>query len=451
MNKEILKEVILSQKNSLWYVKNFISREKLEDIDNYINSPFVIIISGIRRSGKSVLLEYIKDKIGWNYYINFDDIKLHNFSLDDFIILDELFVELFWNQNTYYFDEIQLISGWEKYVRTLHNNWKKIFITWSNASMLSRELWTHLTWRNIQIELYPFSFREFLKFNDFILEKNDIYLIEKKSKIKNLFEDYLNKWWFPLYLQNQNKEVFKNLYENIVYKDVIVRYGIKDEKIIKDLLYYINSNIAKEVSYTKLKNILWLSNANTVKEYINYFENSYLLFAINKFDFSIKKQLLNPKKIYSIDVWFSSSVSFEFSKNNWQKLENLVFLELKRKWYDIYYHKVKKECDFLLRDRGTIIWAIQVSYNLYEEETKKREIDWLLEALKIYNLPEWFILTSTSVILNGGIALKTLSVGWAILQLRINSGKLRLQKDLSCSELSLKWQHSKITQALISN
>lgn len=116
----------------------------------------------------------------------------------------------------------------------------------------------------------------------------------------------------------KNREVFKNLYENILYKDVIIRYRLKNEIIIKDLLYYLNSNVSKEIIYTKLKNILWLSNANTVKEYINYFENAYLLFAINKFDYSIKKQILSPKKVYSIDTWFSSSVSFEFFQNNWK-------------------------------------------------------------------------------------------------------------------------------------
>lgn len=394
MDKEVLKSVILSQKSDLRFdPESFIYREELKRIDALISDPAIIIISGIRRSGKSVLLQYIKNQVGGDYFFNFDDNRIADFSVSDFEYLYEGFMELFGKQDTFYFDEIQIIPGWERFIRRLHNEWKKVFITGSNAQLLSRELGTHLTGRNIQLELYPFSFREFLKYKKFTVWAHDIYLMNTQAAIKNFFDEYLEKWGFPLYLQYGNLEFFTNLYNNIVYKDVIIRYKLRDEKVIKDLIHFLNSNIAKEVSYTKLKNILGVSNANSIKEYIHYFENSYLLFAINKFDYSLKKQLLNPKKIYSIDTGFSSSVSFEFSKNLGQKLENIVFIELKRQGKEIFYHRDKKECDFVVRDRGTIREVFQVSHSLSDPDTRKRELDGLLEAMEAYKLDKWYILT----------------------------------------------------------
>ncbi|MBP8017109.1 ATP-binding protein, partial [Candidatus Gracilibacteria bacterium] len=270
MNKEIIKSIVLSQKEAIKFdEKIFILRDKINILDDYLNNNFIIIISGIRRSGKSMLLQFIKEKkLRSDYYINFDDNRLVNFLLDDFEKLYESFLELFGEQNVFYFDEIQLIEGWEKFVRRLHNEGKKVFITGSNSTMLSRELGTHLTGRNIQIELYPFSFQEFLKYKNFTFSKNDIYLPQNKAKIKNYLDEYINLGGFPEFLLISNKEFFKNLYDNILFKDVITRYNLRDERILKELLYFVNSNISNEVSFNKLKNIFGLSNANTIKEYI---------------------------------------------------------------------------------------------------------------------------------------------------------------------------------------
>ena len=396
MNKEILKEVVLDQYN-MWLKqqKNYINRMVYENIKSNYGNNFIVILSWMRRVWKSSLFEIIKKDFTKYYYLNFDDERLLGFNVEDFSVLYDIFLELFWEWWIFLFDEIQNITAWEKFVRRLHNEQKKVFITGSNANLLSKELWTHLTWRYVQFEVFPFSFSEFLDYKNIVLSPNDFYIKEKRSIIKNSFEEYLKIWWLPEYISSNQLQYLKNIYDAIIYKDIIARYNlIWNQNILKDLLKYLYSNISSEFSYNKLKGMLWLSNSITVKEYINYFENSYLLFAINKFDYSLKKQLLNPKKIYSIDSWFSSSVSFEFSQNNWQKLENLVFIELKRRWYEIFYHRAKKECDFLLRDRWTITWAIQVSWSLYETETKKRELDWLLEALKMYDLQEWIILTN---------------------------------------------------------
>ena len=259
--------------------------------------------------------------------------------------------------------------------------------------MLSSEFGTHLTGRNLSFKIFPFSFKEFLKFKKFRLEKNDFYLIDRYTKIKKLFLNYVKFGGFPQYLKEKDTFYLSSIFENIIYKDIITRYRIAKEKTIKELCLYLISNVAKEISFSKLKNLFNLASSTTIKEYVNYLENSFLFFTINKFDYSLKKQILNPKKIYSIDTAFSANLSFKFSENFGRQLENVVFLELKRNGYEIYYHRQKKECDFLIKEKEQITKAIQVSKTLENEDTKKREIDGLLEAMKLYNLKSGLILT----------------------------------------------------------
>jgi uncharacterized protein len=393
INKDIIKNVIISQKERTLKIR-LIKRDKQFEIEDAINTPFIQIVSGIRRCGKSTIIHQIrqvgKDK---NYFINFDDNRLYNFDIGDFEKLNEAFLELFGEENTYYFDEIQSIRGWEKYVRRLYDEGRKIFITGSNAIMLSKELGTHLTGRNIQTELFPFSFKEFLRWKKVEVMKNDFHSPVKTAKIKNTFSEYLKIGGLPEFIQTSNHIFLKNLYDDILYRDVIARYKIKHEKTLIELLHFLISNISKEVSYSSLKNILGLSNAITVKEYISYFEQSYLLFTINKFDYSLKKQLANPKKIYVIDTGLANSISFQFSENLGRQLENIVFLQLKRLGYEIYYHKGKYECDFLIREKNKIINAIQVSQTLSDKQTRDREIRGLVEAMQTYNLNKALILT----------------------------------------------------------
>lgn len=396
MNTENLKEIIIRQNQNFESEKNFITRDVFLKLKEFINIPHIVVISWLRRVGKSTLLKQIKTnyfKKLKNIYLNFEDEKLLWFEVSDF---DKLLETYFWlnnNSKTYFFDEIQNIEKFELAIRRLYDEWYKFFITWSNANLLSQELWTRLTGRYIKVELYPFSFKEFLKFNNVVLQKDDLYFPEKRALIINYFDEYLHNWWLPEYLKYKNEEVIKQVYDDIIYKDILVRYNITDNKTFKELTKYLITNITKEFSYNKLKNILWFWSLNTVKSYINYLENSYLLFSIEKFDYSLKKQIINPKKIYVIDISFYNLIGFSFSQNNGQKLENLVFIELKRKSVEIFYHRNKKECDFLIKDRWNITLAIQVSRSLYEVDTKKREIDWLLEALNMYDLKEWMILT----------------------------------------------------------
>ena len=393
MEKEKIKKIILDQKHKI-SKEVFIEREKLALLSNLMKDPFIIIISGIRRCGKSTLLNYLrKIEPQSDYYLNFDDNRLNDFSIDDFEKLYEAFIELFGVQKSFFFDEIQEIQGFEKFLRRLHNEGKKVVITGSNATMLSKELGTHLTGRHIQIELYPFSFKEFLALKKIKIERDDFYITHRSIKIKKLFYKYIQKGGFPEYLKTSNSYFLSSIYQNILYRDIVSRYNLSKVKTFKDAAFYLISNIACEMSFHSIKNFLGLKSPVTVKEYLSYLENSYLLFSINKFDYSLKKQIVNPKKIYTIDTGLANSISFKFSENYGNQLENIVFIELKRREFNIYYHKQKKECDFVIKEKDKITKAIQVSKSLENEDTRKREIDGLIEAMKIYNLKIGYILT----------------------------------------------------------
>jgi len=387
MERNILKDVLLMQNKII--VKPSIPRILLRKIVDYKKTPFIIIISGVRRCGKSVLMSQIRTKDC--YYVNFDDERFINFSVNDFQMLYELLVELFGEKDIFLFDEIQNIKGWERFVRRLHNEQKKIYVTGSSASMLSKELGTHLTGRNISLQLYPFSFKEFLDLKKYRLGKlNNLTSIEK-SKVRSIFTEYLKEGGFPEYLQTKKEEYLKNVYDNILYKDIITRYKLTSEKPIKETVYFAVSNIGKEISFNTIKKLTGLTSATTIKEYFEYLENSYLVFLLSRYDSSLKKQAYYNKKVYFIDTGMARTIGFRMSDDKGRLLENLVFLDLKRKNYEIYFHKETKECDFIIRQGTKIISAIQVTCSL--DENKDREIGGLLEALKCYNLKEGLILT----------------------------------------------------------
>jgi uncharacterized protein len=368
-----------------------IERESFSKLEEYRKNKFVIIISGIRRSGKSTLLNQIKSKSP-GYYLNFDDDRLVNFKVEDFQLLYETFIELYGENGIFYFDEIQNISEWERFVRRLNDEGKKVFVTGSNASLLSRELGTRLTGRNLSLTIYPFSFKEFLSFKKFELGKNYFHITEKKAKIKKLFEEYLFNGGFPEYLLYNNPEYLKSLYENIVYRDILVRYKLTNEKPLKELVYLSINNISKEISFNSIKKTLGLGSSTTVKEYFDYLENSFLIFLVPKFDYSLKRQIFSNKKVYCIDNALAKYLGFRMSNDYGRLLENLVFIELKRRDKEIYYFSEKNECDFVIRNKTRISEAIQVCYDM-TEENREREIKGLMEAMGKFSLKEGLILT----------------------------------------------------------
>ena len=414
MDRNTLKKIVYNEEETLEKRELGVIREKLKDIESKVKLPHIVIISGMRRVGKSVLLKQIRESFykdtKYNY-VNFENEHLLDFKVDDFENLYEVFIELS-NQDTLFFDEIQNISMWEIPVRRLYEDKIKFFITGSNASMLSQELGTRLTGRYIPIELYPFSFREFLRYFNVEVKEEDFYVRSKLIEIKKRFDDYIRYGGIPEYIKYGDEEILSGVYNDIIYRDILVRYNLDDDKSLKSLSRYLISNIGKELSYNKIKKNLGFGSLNTVKNYIGYFENSYLLFELDKFEYSLKKQYQAPKKIYAIDNGLANVVSFRFSEDRGRLLENLVFIELKRRGEEIYYHRDKKECDFIVRKGGEIVEAIQVCKAMGDIDTRKREIEGLLDACKSYGLNKGIILTEDQeeTLKENGVEIKVLPV-----------------------------------------
>lgn len=391
MERQILKEVLLDQRSI---------KLKPDDVlrhQSFIEDSEVVVLSGVRRCGKSTLLQEIRSKQNeTDYFFNFDDERVLKFTVDDFQLLTELFIELFGKQNIFYFDEIQNIKGWERYIRRLRDYGSKVYITGSNASMLSRELGTHLTGRYVRKELFPFSFKEFLKLKDVAFPGPGLLSTDEKALLKGQFNRYFESGGFPDYLKSGNKEYLKSLYESVLYRDVMVRNNLTNEKELLELVYYISGNVGKLMSYNSLAKVVGIKNASTISNYITYLQDSYLVFMVNKYDVSLKKQIQNAKKGYLIDLGLLRTLAFHHTEDNGRLLENLVFLELKRRGKEIYYHNQKKECDFVIKEKSKIVEAIQVSWSIETESTYNREIAGLLDAVNTYGLKEGLILTEAT-------------------------------------------------------
>ncbi len=375
--KETLRHIVTGQRTELESYEYGTERDDLGRIP--LELPFAVIISGIRRSGKSTLLHQLLRKLPDFYYLNFEDTRLISFESSDFEKLDEVFHEEFGSSEFYLLDEIQNIDGWEIFVRSRLDRHKRFFIIGSNASLLSRELGTRLTGRHMNVEIFPFSFHEALRF------------MGKRSSSKS-FERYFNNGGFPEYLKYEKPEILRELLLDILHRDIVSRYNIRETRALQEITIYLLTNVGKEFSYNGLKKMFGFGSVNTPISFVSYLEDSYLLFTIPKFDYSLKKQLVNPKKVYSIDNAMSTANSASFPSDKGRMLENLVFLTLRRTYREIYYFREKGECDFLVRVDGVIKMAIQVTYEL-NEDNKRREIEGLLEAMDEFGLVTGLILT----------------------------------------------------------
>lgn len=364
-----------------------IERESLAEITKYKDTPFPVVISGLRRAGKSTLLAQLAHKFYPNneyFYVNFEDDRFLNFKVSDFTKLYELLVELFGNQKIFMFDEIQNIEGWEVFVNRMIRSGYKFYITGSNASLLSKELGTKLTGRYMPIELFPFSLEEYLQFNKIPLPDIPHLTTVKKGELRKTFSAYLQTGGIPEALQYPELPVHKRLYEAILDRDIGARYQIADTKPLRELAFYLLSNISSLISYNKLKELLQLGSVNTISSYIEYLEASWLFFVINCFAYSVKKQQIANKKVYCIDMGLTKSVAFSFSEDKGKFLENTVFLKLRRLYgddKDIYYYKTEtgREVDFYLPKQKTFI---QVSRSIADPVVRKREIQALFDSME---------------------------------------------------------------------
>ena len=352
-----------------------VEREILGQLKKTIAALQITVVTGLRRVGKSTLLaqianKYLKD--GY-YFVNFEDERLLNFQVKDFDLLHETLIGLFGEKQTFLFDEIQNVPEWERFVRRLHDQGYKLIVTGSNASLLSQELGTRLTGRSIRVELFPFSFREFLSFRKVEVPDLKVLTIKQKGQLLKLTKDYIVSGGIPDSLKYPELEIHKTLYDDVLYRDIATRYKLDNVKSLKELAFYLISNVSTLISFNKLKQLLKLGSVNTVKSYIDYLESSWLFFVVNKYAYSVKEQQIAAKKIYGIDTGLIGSVGFSFSGNKGKLIENAVYLQLRRKRQDIYYYKTVQdyEVDFFLPKENAFI---QVSQHFGLPETQEREL-----------------------------------------------------------------------------
>ena len=313
-----------------------------------------------------------------SFYLNFDTPALFGFTIEDFRTLDDEIKQS--GAHYLFFDEIQVVTGWESYVRSRIDAHNKIVVTGSNASMLSRELGTRMTGRHISHRLMPFSYSEFIGY-------------KKLQAGEDSLNQYMQLGGFPAYLQTERKELLSDLAVDVLYRDILVRYGLRDEQSLKNLMTFLMGNVGNLITGNKLTQTIRVKSAKTVLDYMAYMENAYLLFSVPRFSFSYRSQLVNPKKVYCVDLGLQSILSPSFSENRGHRLENLVFVELYRQGREIYYYNNNgHECDFVVCNNQKPELLIQVCEEVVTDN-QDREYGGLVAAMKELQVDKGVILT----------------------------------------------------------
>jgi predicted AAA+ superfamily ATPase len=374
--QEQIATIVDSQKERFLQKGQCIDREALVEVP--VLDSFATIISGIRRCGKSTLLhQLIRKQYPDAFFLNFEDIRLSGFEVDDFTRLHSEIVGR--GIRIMCFDEIQLVKNWEMFIHQLLREGYQVFVTGSNASLLSRELGTHLTGRYLSMELFPFSYNEFVSFKG----------LEKDSES---VQAYLVSGGMPEFVKSGEGMVLSRLIDDILIRDISVRQSIRDVEILRQLTVYLLTNIGNLIAATKLVGMFGIKSATTFLEYFSFLRDAYLVEFVPQFSYSLKAQARNPKKVYAIDMGFVSEVATLFTDNFGRRFENLIYLYLRRKFSEIYYFKDKGECDFVAQSRGKVEKLVQVCYQI-DDLNFQREYSGLVEAMKFFQMKEGVIVT----------------------------------------------------------
>ena len=399
---------------------------------SFLDAGEILSIIGARRTGKTYLCYQIINSLrgsvpGDNIvYVNFEDERLYPLKGDELEVFLDVYFELFhvdMSKKVYLFlDEIQNLENWSKWARRITGQNKniKLVLTGSSSKLFSKEIATELRGRTLTHTVYPLSFAEYAgargaKLHQ--LDKERILYSKDKISIKKLFNDYFRSGGFPAVIESSMPgELLKEYYKTMFYRDLIERYGIKNIKLLEDYLTLVVDQFAclYSISSTakKLEEFGYSFSKNTLSNFSNYAQDIFLIFELKKFSYKVKEQLRLPKKVYAIDHALVNAVRFFATENYGRVLENIVFLELKRRNGELYYYSGDRECDFIAGEKGRILQSIQVCKSIASPATKKREIDGILDAMNEYNLGKGLILTEdeTDTIKTGGKTINVLPV-----------------------------------------
>lgn len=373
--KTLLEQVVDSQQERL----NQMDPGLLRSIPGKTDFPaHALILTGIRRCGKSTVLQQIRRELDHpSLFLNFEDPRLAGFDAGDFNRLQEITTER--NISTLFFDEIQNVPQWEQTIRFRLDEGYRIFITGSNASMLSRELGTKLTGRHISKELFPFSYAEFLAFT------------RQQAGVQSA-EEYLHTGGFPEMIRTRSEEILMNIFNDIVIRDIAMRHHVKNVAVLRQLALWLISNTARPVTGNSLKKIFPVGSSSSIMEYLAYFTDACLFWFLPKFSYSLKVSLVNPRKIYACDTGMAWANSVTFSDDLGRLLETLVFLHLRRQTDKLHYFSERGECDFVAFGSGRKPSLVQTCYRI-DADNLDRELNGLHEAMDFFAVSEGTIVT----------------------------------------------------------
>ena len=354
------------------------TRDALEELP--LQKRFATIVTGVRRCGKSTLLrQWAQTSNRRVVSVLFDDLRLMNFAAQDFVLLGKIVSER--KSNAVILDEVQDIEGWELFVNGLLNQGFSVLVTGSNAKMLSRELGTKLTGRHLNLHLDPFSYPEFIRFRN-----------QKSSPAA--FMDYLRVGGFPMHVESGNRQVLVELFNDIIYRDIVVRYRLANTAPIKQLAGYLLSHVGTRMSPSRLKDAIHVQAAKTVLEYFDHLTECCMICRLEQFAESPKARMLAPKKVYACDTALASLFEHGADGNLGHKLENVLFWHLRRSARDMtYYHDDRgHECDFVVEGNDGALLLVQACHEL-TDDNQAREFEGIVAAAKRFGLKSGVIVT----------------------------------------------------------
>lgn len=392
-----MKSILLNQLEERNRLLNqqYVERINDYDIQSLLHNPMIKLITGPRRVGKSVFALMMLKQTNFAY-LNFDDNQLLN-NWDENLVMHTL-QEIYPNYEYLLLDEVQNLKDWDLWVSTLYRRGHNLIITGSNARMLSQEMATVLTGRYIPIMMLPFSLQETLQLHNINLSNIPE---EKKAESELLQEEYLHQGGYPevAKIRTISRTYLSTLYDSILLKDIAQRHKIRKTEELYTIAGYLLSNFCNLFTTNDLAAEFNMKSVTTTQKYLNYLNEPYLFFYLQRFNNKFKVMKKAARKAYIVDNGFIDNVGFQLSENKGRLLENQTFIELIRQGYNtetslFYYHsRNNKEVDFVTRKGTKIERLIQVCYDLSSEKTRKREIDSLLECAEELRCNNLYIVT----------------------------------------------------------
>lgn len=418
MDQELIKQIIGENQEFVQNVKLLQRPFKFEDNGNYV-------FLGIRRAGKSYLMfqrihELMKrgTDIEEILYLNFEDERFIGLKSEDLDEIKRVYEETFSSRPIFFLDEIQIVPDWEKFVRRLADKNYRVFVTGSNAKMLSSEIATTLGGRFLIQNVYPFSFREFLKFEGFELKPNWLYTPGTRNGVVRSFDTYFYNGGFPELLSFEDKRSWlSGLYQKIFFGDLVARYSLRNSDSMRLLVKKLAESVMQPSSYNRLKNIVSSAGESvgvrTIIDYVGYLQETWLIFSLENYAARFAERESN-RKYYFIDNGILNLFIF---RPETLLLENLVAITLHRQFGEkVYFYNQHIEVDFYIPEES---WLIQVSYNISDVQTFEREINGLVKAAKFLNAERLQIVTRNDerVIEKDGLSIEVLPIWKWLIQI----------------------------------